>query len=178
MSVAPKRYHPALISLHWLLAIAIIGMYAFGSFVLDEMENAAPGKADLLSLHLIGGIVILVLTVVRLIVRVSKPRPAPVAGSRGAQMVATGIQHLSYTLTVLIVFSGIALAFSADLFAILFQHVGSLPKDFEDYTAHDVHGLLANGLMVVVGLHVAGALQHQFLLKDGIMARLSPFAKD
>jgi cytochrome b561 len=178
MSSEVKRYHPALIALHWLLAVAILGMYAFGSFVLDDMRNTEPGKPGLLSLHLIIGVAILLLTVVRLIVRVRKPRPAPVPGSRGAQKVATGLQHLMYTLTVLIVVSGLVLAFSAHLFAILYGHSGTLPKDFEDFTSHDIHGWLVNGLLVVVALHVAAALQHQFLLKDNIMSRMSLFARD
>lgn len=179
MSVEVKRYHPALIALHWLLAIAILGMYALGSFVLDEMENSEPGKSGLLSLHLIVGITILALTVIRLVVRVRTPRPAPlVTGKPLADKLGVGVQHLMYTLTVLIVLSGLALAFSADLFSILYGHVGSLPKDFEDFTAHDVHGLLANGLMAVLALHVAGALQHQFVLKDGIFSRISLFSKD
>jgi cytochrome b561 len=178
MSSEVKRYHPALITLHWLLAVAILGMYAFGSFVLDDMHNSAPGKPTLLSLHLVIGVAILLLTVVRLIIRVRAPRPAPVPGSRGAQKVATGLQHLMYTLTVLIVVSGLVLAFSAHLFTILYGHTGTLPKDFEDFTSHDIHGWLVNGLLVVVGLHVAAALQHQFILKDGIMSRISLFARD
>lgn len=178
MSSEVKRYHPALITLHWLLAVAILGMYVFGSFVLDDMHNTAPDKPTLLSLHLIVGIAILVLTVVRLIVRVRMPRPDPVPGSRGAQKVATALQHTTYTLTVLIVVSGLVLAFSANLFSILFGHVGTLPKDFEDFTSHDIHGWLVNGLLAVVALHVAAALQHQFILKDNILSRMSLRSRD
>ena len=178
MSVEVKRYHPALIILHWLLALVIAGVYVLGSFVLDDMENSDPGKANLLSLHLVAGIAILVLTALRLIVRVRMPKPAPMPGSRAVQKVATGLQHLMYTLTVLVVVAGLVLAFQADLFSVLFGHSGSLPKDFEGYTSHDIHGLLANTLLGVAALHVAAALQHQFLIKDNIMARISPFAKD
>lgn len=169
-----KRYHPALVVLHWLLALAIIGMYVFGSFVLDEMENTAPQTAGLLELHLIGGITILLLTFVRLALRVSKPRPAPAtSGNPIMDKVATGVHHLLYTLTVLVIVFGLALAWSADLFSILFMHTGTLPKDFEDFTSHDLHGLLADGLMVAVALHVAGALKHQFVLKDNLLTRMS-----
>jgi len=178
MSSEVKRYHPVLITLHWLLAVAILGMYAFGSFVLDDMHNSAPGKPGLLSLHLIVGVAILVLTVVRLIVRVRTPRPDPVPGSRSAQKAATALQHSMYTLTVLIVVSGLTLALSAHLFSILYGHSGTLPKDFEDFTSHDIHGWLVNGLLIVVALHVAAALKHQFKLKNNIMSRMSLFAKD
>ncbi|MBI1174467.1 MAG: cytochrome b [Sideroxydans sp.] len=179
MSSDVKRYHSALIGLHWFLALAILGMYVFGSFVLDDMHNDAPGKPALLGWHLIVGVAILLLTVLRLVVRVRTPRPAPlVTGKTVADKLAVGMQHLMYTLTVLIVLSGLALAYSADLFSILFGHVGSLPKDFEDYAAHDVHGLLVNALLVVVALHVAAALQHQFILKDGIFSRMSFLSRD
>jgi cytochrome b561 len=169
-----KRYHPALIVLHWLLAVAILGMFVMGSFVLDGMDNADPQTAGLIRWHLIGGITILVLTIVRLVVRISTPRPAPVVtGKPLMDKMAAGVHHLLYTLTVLVVLAGLALAFSADLFAILFSHTGKLPKDFEDYLSHDIHGWLADGLIAVAALHIAGALQHQFILKDNILSRIS-----
>jgi cytochrome b561 len=169
-----KRYHPALVFLHWFLALAIVGMFVLGSFVLDDMKSTDPQKAGLLMLHVIGGISILVLTIVRLVIRVTKPRPAAiVTGKPLADKLATGVHHLLYTLTVLVIMAGLVLAFSADLFPILFGHSGTLPKDFEDYVSHDVHGYLANGLIAVAGLHIAAALQHQFILKDNILARMS-----
>ncbi len=169
-----KRYHPAMVVLHWFLALAILGMFALGSFVLDDMENTDPKVVGLMQLHIIGGIAILVLTMVRLGIRVKRPRPAPiVTGKPLNDKLATGVHHLLYTLTVLVIAAGLVLAFTADLFPILFSHSGTLPKDFEKFTSHDVHGFLANFLIVVVGLHVAAALQHQFILKDNILARMS-----
>lgn len=169
-----KRYHPALISLHWLLAVAILGMFVLGFFVLDEMKSTDLQKPGWSIVHIIAGLAILVLTIVRLMVRIRTPKPAPiVTGKPLADKLATAVHHLLYTLTVLTVLAGLTLAFSADLFAILFSHSGTLPKDYEDYVAHDIHGLLANGLMAVIALHVAAALHHQFMLKDNIMARMS-----
>jgi cytochrome b561 len=169
-----KRYHPALVLLHWILALAILGMYAFGSIVLDDMKNTDPGITGLLQLHVIGGIVILVLIIARLYIRMNKPRPAPVVtGKPLVDKLAAGVHHLLYTLTVLVIVAGLALAYAADLFSILFAHVGTLPKDFEDYTSHEIHDFLANALLAVIALHVAAALQHQFILKDNIMARMS-----
>ncbi|MBI3902350.1 MAG: cytochrome b [Nitrosomonadales bacterium] len=175
-----KRYHPVLISLHWLLAIVILGLFFLGLFVLDEMKSTDPQKAGLLVLHIIGGIAVLVLTVVRLIVRMRTPRPAPiVTGKPLADKLAVGIHHLLYTLTILAALVGLVLTYSADLFSILFAHTGKLPEDFEDYLSHEAHGLLANGLIAIIALHIAGALQHQFILKDNIMSRISLFgAKD
>ncbi len=40
-------------------------------------------------------------------------------------------------------------------------------------SGEDVHGLLANVLWVMIGLHVAAALAHQYLLGDRIMKRMA-----
>lgn len=179
MPVEVKRYHPALITLHWLLAVAILLAIGFGGLVLDDMANDNIHKAGLLRVHVTLGIFILIFTVVRLIVRASTAKPAPLAtGKPLMNKLAVGIHHLLYVLTVLVTLAGLSLAFSADLFGVLFQHVGSMPKDFDDYAAHGIHGLMAYTLLGVVSLHVAGALQHQFILKDRIFSRMSLRGKD
>ncbi len=169
-----KRYHPALIVLHWLLALVTLMAIYYGGVVLGGMENTDAHKAGSLKVHMIVGVLILLFTVVRLAVRVTSPRPAPlVTGKPLADKLAVGIHHLLYTLTVLVALAGLALAASTGLFHVLFQHAGSLPKDFDDFAAHGVHAAFAYALLAVIGLHVAGALQHQFILKDGILARMS-----
>lgn len=179
MSVEVKRYHPALIALHWLLALAILLAIGFGGIVLDDMSNDNIHKPGLLRMHVTLGILILAFTFVRLIVRARSAKPAPLAtGKPLMDKVAVGIHHLLYTLTVLVALGGLALAYSANLFGILYAQAGSLPKDFEDFAAHDIHGLLAYALLGVALLHVAGALQHQFILKDGIFSRMSLRGKE
>ena len=38
---------------------------------------------------------------------------------------------------------------------------------------HEGHEILVNVLIVLVVVHVLGALKHQFIAKDGIMERMS-----
>jgi cytochrome b561 len=169
-----KRYHPALVILHWLLAVAILAALGLGMFVLDDMEATDPAKIGLLKIHVLGGISILLLTMVRLFVRVRMPQPAPfVSDSKVMDKLATGIHHLLYLLVILAAASGIALAISSDLIGILFGQSGKpLPKDFEDFIAHEAHGFITNALLFAIILHVAGALKHQFISKDGLLARM------
>ncbi len=179
MSVEVKRYHPALIALHWLLAIAILLAFVMGGFVLDDMASDNIHKPGLLRMHLTLGALILLFTLVRLGVRVGTKKPAPVdADNPIARRVSIGTQHLMYTLTVLGAVAGLVLAFQADLFAVLYNHVGTLPKSFDEYRAHSVHGVLMYGLIGVVALHVLAAVKHQFVLKDNIFARISVIKKD
>jgi len=173
-----KRYSTLMIVLHWVLAIFILGAVFMGAFVLDEMENTHPQKIMLLSTHVIVGVGILVLTLLRLFVRFTRPQPAPVpVENRIVELASTGVHHLLYLLTILTTLAGLRLAFAADLPAILFSHVGVLPKDFEDFAAHELHDIFAMLLLATIGLHVAAALFHQFVLKDGLLLRMT-FRKD
>lgn len=171
---AIKRYAPSLVVLHWLLAIAIFGAFVMGAFVLEDMKNDVPEKVLLLKLHIIGGLSILVLTIIRLIVRMKTAKPAPiVTDNPKMDKVGTSVQHLLYLLTFLAAFSGMALAFKADLMNILFKNVGTLPESFEDIAVHGVHGAMAAALILFTLVHVAGALKHQFILKNNMLSRMT-----
>jgi len=169
-----KRYHPSLIALHWLLAIAIIGVFAMGAFVLDEMKNDVPAKMLLLQMHVLGGATIMLLTIVRLIVRMKTAKPAPVVTDNPKMdKVGTGVHHALYLFTLLAAMSGMALAIKSDLLNILFRNIGTLPADFEGYVVHEVHAVMAITLIGLTLVHVAGALKHQLVLKNNILARMS-----
>lgn len=178
MSAQVNRYHPALIVLHWLLAVTILMVMYYGAIVLGGMENKDPGMPTAIIVHGAFGVAILVFTLVRLGVRAGTAKPPHLkSGKPAMDKLAIGVQHLLYTLTVLTVLAGLGLAYSTHLYAVLFQHHGSLPKDFDDFTAHTVHSLFAYSLLGLIGLHLAGALQHQFVLKDGILSRMSLWGK-
>lgn len=174
MSAEVKRYSTAMIVLHWGLALAIVLAAGFGALVLDGMASDNAHKPGLLKMHLELGSLILLFTAVRLILRARTPRPAPLpSGNVAADKLAVGVQHLMYALTLFTALAGMMLAYSAGLFAILYQHVGSLPEDFDKYAAHEVHGWLAYVLLGAAALHVLGALKQHFVLKNGLLARMS-----
>lgn len=174
MSAEVKRYSTAMIVLHWGLALAIVLAAGFGALVLDGMANDNVHKPGLLKMHLELGSLVLLFTVVRLVVRARTPRPAPLtSGNVAADKLAIGVQHLMYALTIFAALAGMMLAYKAGLFAILYQHAGSLPENFDDYAAHEVHGWLAYALLGAAALHLLGALKQQFVLKNGILSRMS-----
>src|SRR5689334_11356949 len=45
-SVAPKRYHPALVALHWLIAILIFGAFFLAHGNEGEGERFRPGQGN------------------------------------------------------------------------------------------------------------------------------------
>src|SRR5258708_36901919 len=70
VTMNPSRYHPALVVLHWLLAVLIIASLVLGMFVLKTIRNASPEKVNALRAHITGGIAILALLSVRYALRV------------------------------------------------------------------------------------------------------------
>jgi len=169
-----KRYSTSMVMLHWLLAIFILGAIFMGAVVLDDMDSAHPQKILLLKLHIIVGIGILLFTLLRLIVRFRTTQPAPVtSNNKWMDKLAVSVHYLLYLLTILTVLAGLVLAVSADLPAVLLNHIGELPKDYDDYLAHEVHDVFANLLLYTIVLHIAAALYHQFILKDGLLSRMS-----
>lgn len=168
------RYHPALVTLHWTLAVLLLFGLATGSLVLAQMPNAAPDKIGALRVHMVMGIAIGVLMLARLIVRwrTSHP-PAASAGHAGLDWLRRITHAGLYLLVFLMAASGLATALQAGLPQIVFGNGAlPLPKDFLAYPPRHVHGWVATGLFVLIGLHVIGALFHQFALKDRLLARM------
>jgi len=78
------RYHPLLVSLHWLLAAVIIGMLIIGFGWLAMSADSDPQKIAVLRWHMAGGMLILALMLVRFVVRIVTTHPA--AASTGSRV--------------------------------------------------------------------------------------------
>ncbi|SMR72153.1 cytochrome b561 [Aliiroseovarius halocynthiae] len=169
-----KRYHPLLVSIHWIVALMVLLALLVGGPALAELENSDPDKIFALAGHMIWGIVIGTLMIIRLITRFSTQTP-PEADA-GHAMLNFGAKLAHWGLYLLIfgmVGSGLGLALSADLFAISFgSSAATLPLDFKDLTARQAHGLIANLLLLLVALHLLGWAYHQFIRKDHLFRRM------
>lgn len=167
------RYHMALVTLHWLLALLLLVALGMGSFVLTTTPNSAPEKVAALQGHMISGGLILLLTLVRLAVRLKTTHPpAATTGHPLLDRLAPLAHGALYVLVLLMAGSGVAMSVMANLPAIVFAGVGSLPVDFSSLPPRAVHGVVAKLLMLVIALHVAAALYHQFVRRDGLLARM------
>lgn len=174
MNTKPTRYHPALVGLHWLLAALITLALTMGTLVLKEMPNTSPDKVGSLRGHMILGLVIGALMLVRLVARLRTQRP-PVASTGNPLLDQLGKSaHAGlYLLVFAMAASGLATAVQAGLPEIVFGgSVGALPESFAVYTPRVVHGWIAKALMALIGLHLVGVVFHQFGIKDRLLSRM------
>jgi cytochrome b561 len=172
MMTLVSRYHPLLVALHWILALLVIAALALGALVMVKIPNTDPMKVEALRSHMIGGLLILVLTLVRLVVRVRSEHPALAsAGHPILDWLAWASHRLLYGAVLGLAMSGVIMALQTGLPGIVFGG-GTLPADFWVYPIRSVHYLFSRALMAVIALHIVGALYHTLLLRDGLLRRM------
>ena len=142
--ITMKRYHDALIALHWLLAFMIIMGLIMGGRVLSATPNSDPEKLFYLQMHMGMGMAILVLMVIRLFVRffTQKPPHADI-GHAVVNKLGVATHYVFYLVVFLVAGSGLAIANMANLPDIVFGQSGEpLPADFSEYPPRAAHGIL------------------------------------
>ncbi|MBK6851522.1 MAG: cytochrome b [Burkholderiales bacterium] len=180
MPTPTDRYTTPAITLHWVLAIAIVVSFSVGLYM-HELPFS-PFRLKLYNWHKWAGVTILFLSVLRLVWRVTH-RPPALPASMAAAMPAWqhtahhATHHLLYALFFIVPLTGWAYS-SAAGFPIVWFGVLPLP----DFVGADkalaelikpMHKFSTLALAGLVVLHVAAALKHQLVDKDGLMARMS-----
>lgn len=163
----PTKYLRIMVTLHWLVALLVILSLLGGQFFVSELKNDDPAKIGALMGHMIIGGSILILMLARLFIRLRSAVP-PHANT------ASMLAHWGlYALIFAMVGSGIAMSVATGLPDIVFAGKGTLPATFNTLTARTVHGIVATALIALVALHIAAAIWHAAVKKDGVMQRMS-----
>lgn len=171
----PERYSIPAVLLHWSIAFAVLALLASGFAAASEVDAAA--KATILRFHLPVGVLVLALTLLRLTLAVrdgrasNKPGPVP-GGPRWQSLVARATHILLYAIPIGMAASGIGLVALSGAGPPIFAG-GTLPN-FGDFGPRIPHGIGARLMVLLVTLHVAAALYHQFVRGDGLLRRMWP----
>lgn len=181
------RYDTIAMSLHWLIALGVIANIALGLYFVD-LPRSDPDKFLLTQTHKSIGLTILVLSLLRVAWRLGHPvPPLPADMNPALKVFARTVQFLLYVLIVIIPLSGWALVSSSPLglptlyfgtFA--WPHIpflADLPRAQKMPLVREfatIHVFLAWSAIVLVPLHIAGALYHQFVRRDGVLTRMLP----
>jgi len=175
------RYSRVAMALHWLLALALVAMFGLGVYMADLPFS--PTRLKLYNWHKWAGISFLLLSVLRLVWRLMHRPPAlPVAITKAMpawqNLAHHATHHLLYLLFFVVPLLGWAYS-SAAGFPIVWFGVIALP----DFVPADkalaelikpLHELSALALMALAALHVAAALKHQWIDRDGLLLRMLP----
>jgi cytochrome b561 len=172
-----KQYSKRMVITHWLTLLVLIVAWYFGHELDEARHEAGATLIGYIAHSLIGGVV-LVLTILRLYFR-SKDGTPSALGNTLMDNAAKGAHYLLYGLLLLLPVSGMMTVFTSDVSkALQAGDATLLPKKFTGVPAHEVHEILVKVLVVIVVLHILGAVWHQFIKKDGLMDRMSFHRKD
>ncbi len=152
--------HPlALRLIHWFTALMLIPMLAGGYFWLRPMASADPVKLEALMYHMAIGVFLVALTLLRLVLRWRLAHPQ-------ATGLARWVQPALYACIFLMPVSGFTMVFSARLNDIVFARSGApLPADMAQITGHWWHGATALALVLLIALHIAGAVKDRAAIR-------------
>ena len=163
-------------ALHWLLALMILGSLGVGLYMTGLPFS--PARLKLYNWHKWAGVTILVLSALRLLWRMTH-RPPASPPMPAWQLRASHMAHAAlYALFFAVPLAGWAYSSAAGFPVVLF---GVLP--LPDFMAPDralseslkpLHQGLAYALAAVIVLHVAAALKHHFVDRDGLLLRMMP----
>jgi cytochrome b561 len=167
------QYSKRMVIIHWLTLALLLAAWYMGDSLADATDESRATLAGYI-VHMSVGATVLLLTLARLFFRSQDGTP-PAIGQGAMDKVAKGIHHLLYLVLFLLPLSGIlTVVKSTAAKALLAGDAGLLPKEhgFHEVFAHEVHETLVTVLIVLVAIHLLGALKHQFIAKDGLLERM------
>jgi cytochrome b561 len=174
-SDAAARYTRTAIALHWLIAILVVAQFAWGWWMVGIPKDPVGPRVNAFNLHKSVGLTILALMIVRLAWRARHPAPALPPMPRWQARVARTTHVALYAALLL-----------QPLVGYLGSEVSGYPVKYFGLTLpgwagkHEalkevlslVHLATSWAIATLVTLHVAGALKHALVERDGLLARM------
>lgn len=171
----PSRYDSIARSLHWASALLIVAAFVMG-LTIDFLPRE--WRPLYLNAHVLAGLAIILLAVVRLFWRTSHAIPGAPAGSSPMATLAIKLGHGAlYLMMVAVPLIGFAPLFARGrgINFGLFQIASPIERTKEWIgPSTEIHEIAAYALIALAVGHVAAAIYHQVALKDGVLLRMMP----
>jgi len=160
-------------ALHWVGAFVVIATWGLGMSM--DLFPRGPARSSAMSLHSTLGLLVLSLSTLRILWRGATRDPAPDGPAWMVPLAHAGHVTL-YALTVALPVIGLLGRWSRSGTATLIGGF-ALPAPFplpKTELWAEAHTTLAYALAALVVVHVAAALTHHLVLRDGILRRMIP----
>jgi cytochrome b561 len=181
-----ERYNTVAIILHWVIALGILVQIVMG-LAMTHLAIPIGLKFTLYQLHKSIGITVLLAILLRAVWRFTYTPPAlPETMPALERRAAWATHFVLYVFMLALPFTGWALV-SASPYNIPTVLYGVVPlpdlpvfstlanKQAASNIMTFIHSRLAFILIALLALHIAAALRHHFLLRDGVLHRMIPF---
>lgn len=165
--------------LHWVTFLLLIGSFALGFAMVDL--PVSPKRLQWYSYHKWIGVTMFLLVIIRFGWRLISPPPPPLRMPHWQRSLAQAVHAAIYVLLLVIPLTGWVTS-SAYGFKTVYLKLITLPdlvgrnKELAKQLS-EVHELLGFALLVLVALHVVGAIKHHLIDRDATLKRMLPFVK-
>ncbi len=176
MSSNTRRFTILQRLLHWLIAACILAMLFIG---VGMVSTVMPKYVPLLTTHKTLGIAILVLALIRLGVRLRLGTPALPADLPEPMKLAAHLSHYAlYALMIGMPLIGWAMVSASAYPVVLYGNIrlpAILPQSDGLHTLlWNAHFYLAFVFFALILLHIAAALFHALIRRDGVFESMAP----
>lgn len=169
------RYTRTAIALHWLIAFAVIAQFAWGWWMQGIAKQPPGPRAEAFNLHKSVGLTLLALMTLRLVWRwrnAPPPLPAmPAWQARLARLNHVLLYIALFAMPLAGYFGSVFSGYPVKYFGMALPAWGRQDSFLKDLCG-SIHFVTSWVLAGAVALHVAGALKHALLDRDGLLARM------
>ncbi len=171
-NVTVQKYDRTSIILHWLIALILVGNGILAMMVDQWPREQRP---PIVNIHALFGVAVVILTLWRIVNRVTHPAPPLPPGEGFVEKAAKAVQGLLYLATLALPLSGLVALWlrGRGVDFGFFQMPAMLAENRATArSVKEVHELLFWGTMVLAAGHAGAAIWHQIFLKDNLISRM------
>ncbi|MDR5879743.1 cytochrome b [Caballeronia sp. LZ032] len=176
MNAINERFSPLQRALHWVMAICILAMLFIG---VGMVSTVKPEYLTLVSIHKPLGVTILILALIRLVVRITRGAPPLPADMPMPMKLAAKLSHyVFYALMIVLPLLGYGMLSAADYPVVVagMRIPSLLPHSNSLHTLlWNAHRFLALCFFALIVVHLAAALFHALVRRDGVFHAMAPW---
>jgi cytochrome b561 len=171
-----SQYGTTAKAFHWLIVALLVVQYPIGWLMPDIHRGMKPGVG--MTLHISFGMLVVALIFLRFAWRLTHPVSPESSLPPWQRLSSEAVHWLLYLLVLATTFTGWLFA-SFRGWSVSFFYVFPLPMLASDNAAagraiDGLHQAAEWSLLILIGIHVAAALVHRFIYRDGVMDRMLP----
>lgn len=160
---------------HWVIALAIIGMLAFG-LLIEDLAPKGPERTALIEIHKALGVLILAFGAWRVAWRLLRGFLPEASAMPAWQRTAARLVHWALLAGVILMplsglLSSVFAGRATDVFGLFAVPAGPRIGWLSD-ASYGAHEVIANLLIAAIALHVLGALKHHYIDRDTTLRRM------
>ncbi len=166
-----QKYPKPMIFLHWFTLILLVIEIILGLNL--ENKEFAPKDFNWFRAHALLGVLIMILTIVRLFIRMKNKGRLPEIEfySKMHKAMVTGVHHAMYTLLIVIPAIGFYMVYKTG--ALQYDLGGPFPEGAKlDEGLHEIHESLVWVLVALVALHVGGVILYKIKTGESLLKRM------